>query len=163
MTQLLETLRNNILTSLYGRRLGLDKDQFLVGTKALKVATQTLTSGTTATAIPNYGATNITVTTGSASTASSVGTTEVGTSWALEAPAEGVEKMIYLGLTTTGRSTAGAVIQFGTGVTAYDSSITSSATGAKMDGTGAWLRLWGLSTAQWMVLGKSTSTSVISS
>jgi hypothetical protein len=163
MTQLLETLRNNIMTSLYGRRLGLDKDQFLVGTKALKVATQTLTSGTTATEIPNYGATNITVTTAAASTASSVGTTEVGLSWAMEAPAEGVEKLIYLGLTTTGRSTAGGVVRFGTGVTAYDSSITSSATGAKLDGTGAWLRLWGLSTAQWMVLGKSTSTSVVSS
>ena len=163
MTQLLETLRNNQITHIYGRRLGLDKDEFLTGPKDFKVATQTLTSGTTSTPIPNYGATNITVTTGGASTASSIGTTEVGLSWALDAPAEGVEKLIYLGLTSTGRSTAGGVVEFGTGVTGYDSSVMSSATGVKMDGTGAWVRLFGMSTAQWMVLGKSTSTSVASS
>lgn len=161
MTQLLETLRNNAITSLYGRRVGLDKDQFLVGHKDSKLANQTLTSGTTATAVTNYGITGFTVTSGSASTASSVGTTEVGLSWAMDAPAEGVSKLLYLYGTTA--STAGVVVEFGSGVTAFDSSLGSTFTGIRMDGIGAWCRLRGLSATKWLMEGKSTSTSLASS
>lgn len=161
MTQLLETLRNRIVTSLYGRRLGLDKDEFIQGPKALRKANQTLTSGTTGTAIPNYGITGFSVTSGSASTASSVGTTEVGLSWAMDAPAEGVRKTLYIGGTTL--STAGVVVEFGTGVTAYGSSLGSTFTGLRMDGTGAWATLEGVSTSKWLLVGMSTSSSLASS
>lgn len=60
MAQSLETLRSNAITSLYGRRAGLDRDETLVGVKDVKRAVQDLTSASTATAINNYGVVNIT-------------------------------------------------------------------------------------------------------
>src|SRR5438105_3886995 len=91
----LEGLRNSILTSIYGRRLGLKNGDFLVGPKDLAVGIQSLTSGSSATAITNYGVTQVDVTTGAASTASSIGTTELGCSWTMDAPEPGVRKTLF--------------------------------------------------------------------
>lgn len=60
MAQSLQTLRDKIITSIHGRRLGLDNDETLVGPKALKQAVQDLTSASTATALNAYGIVNIT-------------------------------------------------------------------------------------------------------
>lgn len=58
----LETLRNSIVTSIQGRRLGLDKDDFLVGIRGVRGTVgvvpelETVTSvGSTGTTIANYG------------------------------------------------------------------------------------------------------------
>lgn len=59
MAQSLETLRNNAVTSLYGRRLGLDKDETLVGVKGVKSVVQDLTSASTGTSLNNHGVVNI--------------------------------------------------------------------------------------------------------
>lgn len=59
MAQSLETIRNGILTSLYGRRAGLDKDETLVGVKDLKRVVQDLTSASTGTALNPHGIVNI--------------------------------------------------------------------------------------------------------
>lgn len=156
----LQENRNSILTTIYGRRLGLDKNDFLIG-KSAKHAIQALTSGSSATAITNYGVTAINVTTGSASTGSSIGTTEVGLSWNMDAPEPGVEKTIYLSNSTG--STAGAVVEFGTGVTGFNSSLGTTFTGILLQGHGAWVKLIGMSATSWMMVGMSTSTSMASS
>lgn len=60
MAQTLTNLRDKILTSVLGRRLGVDKDEYLVGQLDIKAIVTDLTSASTATAIPPYGVTNIT-------------------------------------------------------------------------------------------------------
>ena len=61
----LETLRNSIITSIFGRRLGLDQSEYLVGPKALERATHTaLTSNTSAgSTLEAYGIHTISATT----------------------------------------------------------------------------------------------------
>jgi hypothetical protein len=122
----------------------------------------TLTSGTTGTQITNYGITALDVTTVAASTQSSIGTTELGCSWTLEAPQPGCQKIIYKA-SATGGSTMQAVIEFGTGVTAYATSLGSTFTGAMLSGVGQYMVLVGLSTAKWLVTGAGTGTSFASS
>lgn len=60
MAQLLETLRNNNVTPLYGRRLGFQVDETLAGVKDLKKAVQDLTSASTGTTLNNYGYVRVT-------------------------------------------------------------------------------------------------------
>lgn len=59
MAQTLEQLRNNIVTSIHGRRLGLHQDETLAGVKDIKRVVQDLTSASTGTAINNHGVVNI--------------------------------------------------------------------------------------------------------
>lgn len=161
MAKSLETLRSNILTSIFGRRLGLDPNEFMVGPKDIRLATQTLTSATTGTNAVNYGITGFNVTTASASTASSVGTTEVGRSFLLDPPSEGVSKILY-NANSTG-STASVVVEFGTGVTCFSASLGSTFTGLTMWAGGQYAQLVGVSTSQWMAMTGSTGTSFASS
>lgn len=159
----LQQLRNSILTSIHGRRLGFRSDEFLVGQKdALRPFQQTLTSGTTATEITNYGVSQFDITTAAASTASSIGTTEVGASWTMAAPTEGVEKILIKTSATAG-STMPVVVELGTGVTAIDTTLGTTFTGVKLEGVGAYVRLLGIGTTAWVVIGKSTGTSLASS
>lgn len=158
----LATLRNQIITSVYGRRLGLNVNEFLVGPKDIALATQSLTSGSTATTVLNYGITQLDVTTAAASTASSIGTTEIGCAWVMAAPEPGVLKTL-MKQSSTGGSTMPVVVTFGTGVTAFNSSFTSTATGVMMNANGQQVTLRGLSATKWLVLSLSTGTSVVSS
>lgn len=59
MAQSLETLRNNNVTSLWGRRLGLQMDETLAGVKDIKRVVQDLTSASTGSALNNHGIVNI--------------------------------------------------------------------------------------------------------
>lgn len=59
MAQSLETLRSNNITSLFGRRAGLQLDETLAGIKAVKHAVQDLTSASTGSTLNNYGMVNI--------------------------------------------------------------------------------------------------------
>ncbi len=158
----LQTLRNSILVSIKGRKLGLTPGEFLVGPKDMAVATQSLTSGSTATSVTNYGITNLDVTTGAASTASSLGTTEIGSAWTMAAPEPGVRKTLVK-VSATGGSTMPVVVAFGTGVTGYNSSFLSTATGVMLNAVGQQVTLMGLTTAKWLVLSLSTGASVATS
>ena len=55
MAQSLGTLRNSLMTSIFGRRLGLTPDEYLAGTKALKLAVVDLSSASAAQELPSYG------------------------------------------------------------------------------------------------------------
>ena len=162
MTQSLTTLRNNILTSIHGRRLGLDPNQFLQGPKDIRKQTQFIGSSTnssassTGTEIDNYGYTALAVATQAASTGSSYGTTEVGGTFALAAPAEGVEKLIF---TASQHSTMLIAVQFSTGVTAQYSSFGSSFGGLGFNAPGQWVRMVGISTSKWAIIGNATGCS----
>jgi hypothetical protein len=160
----LANLRNSILTSVYGRRLGINHRDFLVGPKDLARATQTIepssllsTVSTTGTEILNYGITSLAVATQAATTGSSYGTAELGGVYALAAPEPGVEKLIY---TASQHSTMLISVQFSTGVTAFNTSAGSSFGGLSFNAPGQWVRLVGLSTAKWLMAGICTGASL---
>ena len=160
----LQELRNSILTSVHGRRLGFTSDEFLVGQKDALRPFQSLTSGSTGTEVTNYGVTVLDVTTGAASTASSIGTTEVGCSWNMAAPVAGVEKILTK-TSATGGSTMPVVVEFSddVSVTGVDTTLGTTFTGVNLQGVGAYVRLLGMGTTSWRVIGKSTGTSLASS
>lgn len=158
----LEQLRSSILTSIYGRRLGLKSGEFLVGPKDIVKGIQSLTSGTTGTEVTNYGITFLDVTTAAASTASSLGTTEIGCAWVMAAPEPGVAKTIQK-VSSTGGSTMPVVCGFGSGVTAYNSSFLTTATGIMLNAIGQQVTLMGVTTAKWLVTSLSTGASVATS
>lgn len=56
----IDTMRDLIRTSLFGRRFGIDQDEFLVGQNGIKLVIADLTSASTATAIPASGYVTIT-------------------------------------------------------------------------------------------------------
>jgi hypothetical protein len=159
----LTQLRNSIITSVFGRRLGFTVNEFLVGQKDLTLAIQSLTSAnSTATSVLNYGMTILDVTTGAASTASSVGTTEAGGSWVMAAPEPGVRKIVMKVSATLG-STQPVVVMFAAaagGVTAYDSSFQTSAGGIQLTANGQSVSLMGVTTAKWLVTSRSTGANV---
>jgi len=158
----LQQLKNSIIVSIHGRRLGSDVNDFLVGAKGLLSPIQSLTSGSTATSVTNYGMTQLDVTTAAASTASSIGTTETGCSWSMDAPVAGVEKILNK-VSSTGGSTMPVIVEFGTGVTGTDTTNGTTFTGVNLQGVGAYVRLLGQGTTSWLVIGKSTGTSLASS
>lgn len=153
--------QNSILDSIKGRKFGLNPRNFLIS-QGIADGIQSLTSGSTGTPVQNFGVVTLDATTGAASTASSIGTTETGASWTMAAPEPGVEVIVTKG-SATGGSTQPVVIEFGTGVTAIDTTLGSTFTGAMMLGVGAYVRLKGLSTTKWLVVGKSSGTSLASS
>lgn len=158
----LEQLRNSILVSIKGRKIGLTPGQFLAGPKDLALGIQSLTSGSTATQVTNYGITMLDVTTNAASTASSLGTTEIGSAWTMAAPEPGVRKTVMKVSATLG-STMPVVVGFGTGVTAWNSSFLSTATGIMLNAVGQEVTLMGITTAKWVVTSVSTGASVATS
>lgn len=153
--------QNSILDSIKGRKMGLNPRDFLI-TKGVADGIQVLTSGSTATAVENFGVTSLDATTGAASTASSIGTTETGASWTMNAPEPGVEKIVYKA-SATGGSTMPVVVEFGTGVTAQWSTFGTTFTGLNLQGVGAYARLKGITATKWLVVGNSTGTSFASS
>lgn len=153
--------QNSILDSIKGRKFGLSPRDFLI-TKGIADGIQSLTSGSTGTSVVNFGVTALDVTTGAASTASSIGTTEVGCSWVMAAPEPGVEKILTKVSATAG-STMPVVVEFGTGVTGVDTTLGTTFTGVNLQGVGAYVRLKGMGSTSWLVIGKSTGTSLASS
>ena len=81
-----ENLRSSLLTSIFGRRLGLTPNEFLAGSKDVQVQVLELTTASTATAIPNFGLVTI--------TASSLGTSAAGGTFLLSNPEQGVSVTI---------------------------------------------------------------------
>lgn len=142
MAQSLETLRSSNVTSLWGRRAGLQLDETLAGMKDLKLAIEDIgaaaTSAVTPTTALAYGITRI-VTSGSSQTAQHF----------LPAPIPGVRKYLQMHTTSTGSQ------QFLS--TANGASILAASDGTTKSlinfvGPGGSVTLMGLTTAVWAVV-----------
>lgn len=128
----LEQVRDKILTSIYGRRLGLDKDDYLCGFKSQRVAVSNATSDTTGTALAPYGVHTVTT------------TTDDG--WRLtDPPAPGVVVRIATGSSSTGLH---AVTPVAATIISSNGVAGSSMT---LAGAGAYIELTSITTAQWIV------------
>lgn len=147
MAQSLETLRNNRITSIYGRRLGLDSDETLVGPKALKVAVQDLTSASTGTSLNNYGIVNI------------AGTSLLtsGQVFLLSNPIPGVEVTINnVRSNSTGGSSGSTVISIDRPSTAFYIASSEASTGVAIQmNEAASITLIGVTTALYQVKSRS--------
>ena len=138
-------LQGEIKTSIHGRRLGFDRNEFMVGPKGTRQPITAATSDTTGTNLPNYGVCSVITTTND--------------TWVLTDPVVGGEVIILTGSTSTGVHT----------ITCDNatmlSSVSSTGPGVTLTGAGAGFHLVGLSTALWGVTSRigTTATSYVSS
>ncbi len=139
----LEALRSKILTSIFGRRLGLDTDGFLIGHKAERRQIHDATSDTTGTTIPNYGFVSVETTTDD--------------TWKLQDPTPGAQVTLYCQSTSTGIRTVSPV--------AAVIVTTAGAAGSTISMTerGASITLFGVTTGIWMQISRSSSATCIAS
>lgn len=139
MGQTLETLRGNNITSLWGRRLGLQQDETLAGAKDIKRQVQDLTSATTATAAANHGIVNAKMTT--------VATTAGGGAFLLSNPIPGVPVDLFSNATSAGAAFGSTAVCFQRPTSNFTIISSAGTTGVAVllaHGTG--LRLMGLTT-----------------
>lgn len=144
----LTTIRNSIVTSIFGRRLGIAKavssdanSEFLIGMNGMRVPITDATSDTTGTNITGYGITTVDTTTDD--------------TWLLDNPIAGIEKTIYTGSTSTGIRT----IYRKDNTFAISSSANSTGTTIIAQGGGLTLRLLGISSAIYAVVSRPTGFS----
>jgi hypothetical protein len=155
MAQSLETLKNRIKTSLFGRRLGLDNDDYLVGPPDIKREVTDLTSGSTATAIPARGIVNV--------TGSSLATSGAGGTFLLSNPVPGVEVTICnLNADTSAASPGSTAMTFIRPSTAFLIRSSEGTTETTINlAVGAAVTLVGLSTGYYQVKNRTTLAGVI--
>lgn len=137
----IETLRNEIITTVYGRRLGLDVAGRLVGHQGERIPVTDATSDTTGTNITGYGWTNVDTTTDD--------------TWLLDNPIPGARKVIYTGSTSTGIRT----IKRKDNTFALRTSAASTLTTIVAQGGGLALELFGISSAIYAIIGRPTGFS----
>lgn len=134
----LEQIRNQIITSIHGRRLGLDKDGFLAGPKEIRTPVTNATSDTTGTVLLNHGVHTVATTTNDV--------------WTLQDPVPGVCVRIATSTTSTGNH---SIVPAAATIISSNGTAGSSIT---MTRHGAFIELTGISTAQWIVTSMSRST-----
>lgn len=140
----LANLRNAIITSIHGRRLGFDANDMLVGPKAVRQGVTDATSDTTGTALPNHGIVSVVTTTND--------------TWTLTDPVSGCEVLLKTGSTSTGTHTI-----------TCDNAVIHSTNGLEgasvlLSNRGAYAKLMGLSTSAWLLSGRaSTAVASVSS
>lgn len=137
----IETLRNEAVTTIYGRRLGLDSGGRLIGHEGLRIPVVDATSDTTGTAITGHGFTQV--------------DTSTDDTWLLAPPVRGAFKYIYTGSTSTGirtimRNAATFVIQ---------SSANSTGTTIVAQAGGLLLTLFGVASSIYAVVSRPTGFS----
>ena len=139
MAQSLETLRSALLTSIFGRRIGLTVDEYLSGAKDMKRPVQDLTSASTATTLNAFGAIVARIT--------GVATTAAGGVFILPNPVPGVAIDLCYANTSQGATAGSTAIAFLRGSTAFyiQSSIGSTGVAVLLP-QGTWARLMGIST-----------------
>lgn len=146
MAQSLETIRRQILTSMYGRRAGLTPDEFFGGIKDVKLAVEDITS-TVPTTLIGYGITRILTS----------GSSQGPVQHFLPAPTAGVPKVIAMGSTSTGSyqflSTAN-----GASILAASDATTKSQ--VNLVGQGGSVTLMGMSSAIWQVIAYTSTGGV---
>lgn len=146
MAQSLETLRSNNITSLWGRRAGLQLDETLAGPKDLKLAIEDITTTVATTALA-YGVTRIMTS----------GSSQGPTQHFLPAPIPGVRKYLQMHTTSTGSQ------QFLS--TANGASILAASDGTTKSlinfvGQGGSVTLLGMTTAVWAVVAQCSTGGV---
>ena len=137
----LETIRSQALTSIHGRRLGLNINDALVGPVGMVLPITDATSATTATNITGYGWTTV--------------DTSTDDGWLLDNPIPGMTKVIYTGSTSTGIRT----IKRKDNTFAIQSSANSTGTTIVAQGGGLTLTLFGVSSALYAVVSRPTGFS----
>lgn len=145
MAFLNETLRSLGLTSIFGRRLMLDPNDYIVGPRAVRTQIEDLT--TVATTLAAFGMSRVTAT----------GSSQGPVQYTLPAPVPGVIKRLALATTSTGS------YQFLS--TANGASILSASDGTtksvvNLIGQGGVVTLFGVSTSVWQVVTQTGSTGV---
>lgn len=138
MAKTLEQLKNTILTSIKGRRLGIGPNEELVGPKAYVRGITQGTSDSTGTQLPNNGVLSV--------------VTSTNDSWTFADPYDGAEVTIQTGSSSTGIHTvkpAAAVIYSTNGI---------AGSAVVLTGAGAAMSLRGLSTGVWTVTSRAGST-----
>ena len=142
MALLIETLRNAYKTSLYGRRIGLDANDYIVGPPGMRVQVEDITT-TAATSASPFGITRV-LTSGSSQTGS----------YTLQAPIVGVTKTLLLNSTSTGGQ------QFTmTGATVYNATAGTSSAVVNLYAPGASVQLTAVATDRWIVTGGNLAAS----
>lgn len=146
----LNGLRNQILTSIFGRRLGLDSNGFILGpndfrtqVEGVSSAGSTIVSTAVATSLSNYGISLVGATAASATTA-----------YVLSAPQPGVYKTIFC--PTSGYA---VIVTSGANICSTGNA-GSTQTTITFAGKGNSVQLIGLTTALWGVIGGPTFSSV---
>lgn len=145
----LEGLRSQILTQIWGRRLGLDSNNYLVGPLSQRTAVQgvssagsTVTSTSVASPLTPYGVSLVGATAASATTG-----------YTLSAPVPGVSKILFV--PTTGYAVVTVTTDStGAGAGAFicsTASVTSTYQIITFSGKGNYCELIGLTTALWGV------------
>lgn len=145
MALLSEALRSLIKTSLFGRRIGLDNNDYLVGPLDVRNQIEDVTS-TVPTTVSAYGLTRI-LTSGS-----SQGPVQHN----LPNPVVGVQKII--GLNTTSTGSYQFLAQSGQSILAASDGTTKAL--FNMLGQGGVITLEGLTSSIWMVCGVSSTAGV---
>jgi hypothetical protein len=150
-------LASNIITSIFGRRMGLDSSGILYGPSARVWPLYSVTSATTASALlPSYG---III----ANTTDSSGTTA---GWCIGAPIPGVQlKLINMSTGTAAfqiASSAGLGTSLVTGLYMNPAGVglTSAVTLINMTSRGQSALLTGLTTVQWLVEAINSGSSI---
>lgn len=134
----LRALRDQILTSIYGRRLGLDVNETVVGVRGVRRQQTGGTSDTTGTNLPNNGYVSV------------VTTTDDG--WVLDNPYVGAEVTLMTGSSSTGIHS----VNLG-GSLCYSTQGIAGST-VVLSGPGAAISLVGISTALWQVTSRAASS-----
>jgi hypothetical protein len=145
MASLLETIRNSIVTSLYGRRLGITGAEFLVGQKDLQLQVEDLT--TVATTVAGYGYSRVIAT----------GSSQGPVQYTLPAPIPGVKWTGMINSTSTGSyqflSTAN-----GASIKAASDATTKAL--VNLIGQGGSVTLVGVTTSIWQVIAYTSTGGV---
>ncbi len=155
MAQSLTTMRNNAITSIHGRRLGLDRDEAIVGAIGVKQVITDLTSASTATVVPASG----TVVCRMSGTA----TTAINGAFLLSNPIPGMAVNIVRANTSQAATAGSTAVAFQRATTAFYIQSSNKSTGVALllaDGQAA--ILLGISTDAYMalVLGSSAAPSI---
>lgn len=154
MAQSLETLRGNNITPIYGRRLGLQLDETLAGPKAFKKPVQDLTSGSTATALNNYGTVVVRIT--------GVASTSTGGAFLLANPIPGVDVEVCYAQTSQAATAGSTAVAFIRPSTAFYIQSTDGSTGvAVLCAQGGAFTLRGVSSDLYMFVRHGTSAAVV--
>jgi hypothetical protein len=153
MAQLLNTIRSNLLTGIFGRRLGIDPQEYLGGVKSLREQVVDLTSASSAQELPSYG-TVVARISGSITTATQPAFT-IGN------PVPGVDLKLCYAQTSQAATAGSTALAFIRASTAFYIQSTDGSTGCVVlltQGSAATLR--GISTDAYMFIRHGTSGAV---
>lgn len=148
MAYTLNQLRAQRKTSIHGRRLGLDANDFLVGPVGVRLPHDDIDQTGTGTSVPYYGMTRII-------SSANGGSTQAGLAYTIQAPpGPGVEKEIY----HYGASTSAHVFGFSGSAVVQGGSLTSAgSTMISFFRQNAYVKLRSISSAIWLALNTKSS------